>query len=164
MFARPSLRTYKRHHGASAGFTFIEALVVLVLLGILSAYIAPKAVNPDSLTLRAQASNLAAHIQYAQWMATTTGRVVCLSVTASDTYKVQLDSCSSGISTNPPVLITLQNNAVISGAPTSISFNSQGVPVNSLGTPLTGDSNIVMNAGGVSNTVNIAATTGLVTL
>lgn len=145
---------FDRHAKASTGFTLVETLVVVVLLGIVSAYIAPKAFNPDQLTLSAQARNLAAHLQYAQWMAVTTGKAVYFCPGAdTKSYQILLDSCT-GTSMNPPVLVTLQNNATLSGA--SFNFNSVGTPSSST------DSSVALSAGGTSVTVVIKAVTGLV--
>jgi prepilin-type N-terminal cleavage/methylation domain-containing protein len=164
MPARSSLESFNRHPQASAGFTFIETLVVLVLLGIFSAYYAPKAFKPSQFTLRAQVRNLAGHVQYAQWLAVTTGSVVSVCA-SSGAYLVQIGTgaCPTTMptqtSTSQPVLVALQN-ASMGSTGNLVTFNTLGTPASAT------DTSIGMSAPGSSApiTFTIAAMTGLVSM
>jgi len=124
IIARPSLARLKYRQQAMAGFTLIESVMVMVLLGIVAAMVMPKAFNPNALTLQAQARNFTASLQKAQLLAITKGVTVTVRVNNSD-YSV-----SANVGGLPsPETTTLENNATfISGNNTTLSFDSLGQP------------------------------------
>ena len=138
MNARPTLAPFHRRVPASAGFTLFESVLVILLLGILSAYVLPRAFNTSTMTLDAQARTLASDLQRAQLLAITSGNPVYFCVFASSAYLVQVGPYASGqvcpaalptqVSSSQPVVVSLDNEASLSANPNPLNFNSQGQP------------------------------------
>lgn len=103
---------------ASAGFTLFEAVLVILLLGVVSVYIYPKAFNTSAMTLEAQARNLLGHLQRAQLLAISTGSQVSF-CTSSNAYLVQIGTAPcptlpTTLNSTRPVQVALSNNATLS--------------------------------------------------
>lgn len=156
----PALRSRLRQ--AAAGFTLLESVVVILMLGILGAYVTPKVFNSSDMTLDAQAKVLASHLQRAQLLAMTTGNSVSLCA-QSAAYFVQMGAiCPSALpaqtSLAQPVLVTLDNNASFASNSTAIVFDSLGQPNGA------GNLQIRTASNTRSFTIATAAVTGLVSV
>lgn len=155
MKTRPSIAAFNRHASASAGFTLFESAIVIILLGIVAAFVTPKAFNSGTLTLKSQARNFASELRHAQLLAITTGVPVSVSANGNR-YTVQytLNGASA-----TPVDVTMVNDAVFTAAGL-VTFDSLGQAqgtVSPLGFELKSTSNS-------SATVRVTAATGLVSL
>lgn len=74
---------------ASAGFTLVEVLIVLVLLAILSSVLLPALADSATSRLRGSASLLAQDIQYVQAEAINTNQTLRVRFTSSTRYQVE---------------------------------------------------------------------------
>ncbi len=72
------------------GFTLIEVVLLMTLLGILGYAAVPQATNLAPLSLDSASRKLKTDIRYAQNMATTTGQAHGFLVTGTSTYKIYL--------------------------------------------------------------------------
>ena len=170
MAARPPLAPSRRRRQAVAGFTLIESVAVLVLLGLVGVRILPKAFNTSEMTLDAQTRTLASSIQRAQLLASTGSTPVYI-CTSSAAYVVQVGLHDSGAGqacpgtlpsepqTNEPVVVTLDNSVSLASAPvTPLWFNSLGQP------SAAGAYQLQTPNATRSFTVSVAAVTGLVSI
>ncbi len=66
------------------GFTLIELVVVIVMLGILAVYVAPQFFSASLFQSRGFADQVQAALRYAQKQAIAQHRNVCVAVTSSD--------------------------------------------------------------------------------
>lgn len=146
-----------RRQQSSGGFTLIESVVVILLLGIIGAYVAPKAFNTSKMTLDAQAKLLASDLQRAQLLATTSGSTVYF-CTSSSGYRVQVGTVCTTVAT-AVVAVAFDNQASLPAPPPSVSFNSLGVPSAATSFVL---SSAPVGSGSI--TVSTAAVTGLVSI
>ncbi len=154
MNTRPSLVTLFRRAPASAGFTLMESVIVILLLGILAAFIAPKAFDSGRMTLKSQAWNFASDLRYAQLLATTTGVPVVVS-TNGNRYTVQYTLNNASVT---PVDVSMANDAVFTPAGQhSLSFDSLGQAQGNL-------SFVFSSTGNATATVSVTAATGLVSV
>lgn len=64
------VRTARRYRQATAGFTMVELVIVMVLVGILAAYALPR-LNTGALQVMPVAEQIAAEIRYTQNLAMT---------------------------------------------------------------------------------------------
>lgn len=71
-----------------AGFTVVELIIVVVVLGIISAYAIMKTVSPGVATLPSQAQTMANDIRHAQSLAYTGGKSLRLLLVGSNQYAV----------------------------------------------------------------------------
>ena len=116
--------------GDSRGFTIVELVVVIVLLGILAAYALPKFFNLGDYQARAAYDEVAGALRYAQKLAVGSGCAVRVNITGNS-YALQqpTGSCTSAAFstiTGHPI-----NNGTISGTnlssfPTSFTFDAMG--------------------------------------
>lgn len=164
---RSMLAILNRRTQASAGFTLLEFVVVIVLMGIVAAYVAPRSFDTGALTLDSQARTLASDLQRAQLLATTQDQLVLVCAT-STVYTVQIGgSCPSTLPTQDqntlPVVVVLSPNAVVSVSPTPV--NRLAISFNSMGKPSGKTDFQLQNSGATSTfTVSVAALSGLVSI
>lgn len=164
---RPMLAMLYRRTQASAGFTLLEFVVVLVLLGIVAVYVAPRSFDTGALTLDSQARTLASDLQRAQMLATTQEQPVLVCV-SSTVYMIQIGgSCPATLPTQDqntlPVVVVLSPNAVVSVSPTPV--NRLAMRYDSMGKP-TGktDFQLQNSSATATSTVSVAALSGLVSI
>lgn len=161
---RPPLASLTRRAHASAGFTLIETIIVIVILGIISTYAMPN-FSTGKLTLDAQARTLASDLQRAQLLATTTGQAYYFCpfrdgyvIKNSSTCPTSLPDQTSSVTQS--VVVTLDKQATLSATPaTTLSFNSLGQPNAASRLQL-----LSAPTGSGSITVTVAAVTGLVSM
>ncbi|MCW8841327.1 MAG: type II secretion system GspH family protein [Gammaproteobacteria bacterium] len=143
-----------RHHG----FTLIELIVILVLIGILSVYVSMKSTD---FTAYSAAEELMQALEHAQQISmTATGG-------AHAGVQLQSDGFSFINTTAPAVQWTLLQpnpNYSVTISPTgSITFNGRGTPTcTGAISCATGQQQITVNANGESSSFAIEAYTGLV--
>jgi prepilin-type N-terminal cleavage/methylation domain-containing protein len=153
------------------GFTLIELIVVIVILLILSAVIAPKITNVITGTrINTAARKIASDIRYAQSLAisaqTTYG--VIFNPNPTNTYSLYQNT-SATIITNPfsGGLYTVQLNTGEYDGITIWGSGSSEVKFDSLGSPtLGGGSSVIISNNGAAPTraITVAANTGKVSI
>ncbi len=139
-----------------AGFTLVELVIVIVVLGIVSAYAVMKGVFPAEVTLPSQAQKMASDIRSAQTLAYTSGKRMCLAITAG-IYRVDCGTAGACPQSACPqsFSVTLEKGVVLGGGPTTIDFNTLGQPSAAASYTLTSGSSV---------TISVAALTGNVTV
>jgi len=115
----------------SRGFTLVELVVVILILGILSINVGARFLSGSAFADRQVADELIEAIRYAQHVAMSRGGNIQV-VTNATTYRVQEITCAS-----PPCpipnpnrsgnyTVTIPGNSLLSA--TTISFNGLGQP------------------------------------
>lgn len=164
------------------GFTLIELVMVIVLLGVLSVYAAPRVLNTTDFHARGFHEETLALIRYAQKTAVAQRRTVCVTLTAAAPAKATLSmasvdssSASSGVCdkavqgpnlncvvaglTGSTGCISARNLVSYSASPSVVSFDGLGQP---LGTALAQVVQVASNNLAISKALTVEPVTGLV--
>jgi prepilin-type N-terminal cleavage/methylation domain-containing protein len=153
-----------------AGFTLIELVVVISIIGILANYAVQKLPSAPDMNTPPQAKQLVSDLRYTQALSMTTNQRYYLKITGS-TYQI------INAVTASPILLPLNGTTATLGAGITfgaltalpnnlVEFNGFGVPyITSTatgGTPLASQASIPLTGGGTTITVIITAETGKV--
>jgi len=137
---------------AGSGFTIMEILLVVVIIGIAAMMVVPMFSSADSMQLRSAANMIAADLEYAKSMAITRGQnfSVVFDETA-DSYRIE---DQDGVVIAHPVKrgfdydINLQNERLDKVDITGADFDSQStVTFDYLGSPYSGTGTNPLNSG-----------------
>ena len=128
----------------SRGFTIIELIMVVVLIGILAVSIVPKFVDTSAFSLTGAAAMVAADIRYTQELAMSTNSSKTIVFTTSNNYYT-VDSRN----------VDLPSKVSISSG-TTFTFNSLGEPTTG------GGSSVILSAGAETKTITVEDYTGRV--
>ncbi len=158
------------------GFTLVELVMVIVLLGVLSVYAVPRMINTGDFFARGFHDQSMAYLRYAQKTAIAQRRTVCVTLSAN---AISLRIAGAAGSNNcdpaspPPAPsgtalrgpageagLSARSGVVFSGTPVSFNFDALGQPVdNSSGAAAATQTLQVAN---VSRSITIEAATGYV--
>ena len=134
------------------GFTLVELVMVIIILGVLSVYAAPKMFNTTAVNVRGFHDSTLAYLRYAQKTAIAQRRVVCvvfggstsLTLTIAkngSTPAAAVNDCSTpstpalmGPNSEIPANLSTNKSGVgYSVVPTNFNFNGLGQPILSNG-------------------------------
>lgn len=83
------------------GFTLIEMVMVLILIGVLAVVFVPRAPSKGSLTFAGQAQQLASDIRYVQALSMTRGQRYCMNFIGTG-YSMTTSNCSTSVGVEHP--------------------------------------------------------------
>jgi len=171
------VRRVRPQQGRDRGFTIIELMIVLVILGIAAAIAVPMMSSAASMQLRSAVNMVAADLEYAKSMSIATGQYYRVAFdTAQNRYEVQ---DPSGAVIQHPVSkknyvvsfgddgrlnqVTIQSVTSGAAALSEVCFDYLGTPRSStaeLANPVV----VTLQAGGATRTVTVAAVTGFISV
>ncbi len=167
-------RSLRRGAAWQSGFSLIELVMVMVVMGVLAAVAVPKIVGVSAFNGRGFHDQTLAYLRFAQKTAVAQRRTVCVSfsstsVTLSIASVAGTFDCSSpatlvGPQGESPVVLNAKSGISVgiagSGAlPTAFNFNSLGEPITSSGTA---QALQVLQVSGAANTITIESSTGYI--
>jgi prepilin-type N-terminal cleavage/methylation domain-containing protein len=152
------------------GFTLIEVIAVLIILGIITAVVVSR-VGSNQNDLIPQADTVKTHLRFAQLKALAddvrpdgTPASWGIAFTAGS-YTLYNNGAAAAI--NLPGengnSHAFPSGVTISGTPPTVTFDPYGSPVDSSGTPLPGNTTVTLTQGGVTRPITIANNTGFIT-
>jgi MSHA pilin protein MshC len=167
----PTAPRYREWGGArggrrvsAKGFTLIELIMVMVMLGVLAVFAAPRVFNRNDFEARGFHDQTLGVLRYAQKTAIAQRRSVCVafttnSVTLTIANAEAIAACASPLN-GPTGLATLTAPANVTYTTTPVAFRFDG-----LGQPLTGVSTAAprtINVVNATGTISVEAATGYV--
>ena len=126
----------------SRGFTIIELIMVVVLIGILAVSVVPKFMDTSAISLQGGAAMVAADIRYTQELAMSTHSPKTITFTTSDTF----------YTVNSQTMNLPSRVSISSGA--TFTFNSLGEPTTG------GGSSVEIQAGSSTKSITVESYTG----
>jgi Tfp pilus assembly protein FimT len=161
------MRTPGRTQRAVVGFTLLDLVFTIVILGVLAKFAMMKLVTPATMTLPTQAQSLADLIRRAQSLAVVRGQRMSVSVATSGANGRVVAACAASAPCNTDTSLTVSQGVVV-GSANSLYFNSLGQPLNSAGAGLTQDASFTLcyqsGTAATTYTVTVAALTGRVSI
>lgn len=150
------------------GFTLIELIMVMVLLGILAAYAAPRIFNRSDFDARGMHDMTMSYLRYAQKSAIAQRRQVCVGYSASSVSLTIAGAAGAGACpaastlSGPDGQPTLNAPSGVSFTPTpaTMAFDALGQPLDNTGAVLASARTIVV--AGTGRTITVEAVTGYV--
>lgn len=158
---------------AQNGFTLIELIMVIVILGVLAVFAAPRVLVPKDFYERGFHDETLGYLRYAQKTAIAQRRTVCV-VFSSNSLTLTIASAAATLNcatagtlsgpkgTSPVVLNAKPGSGVAyNTTPALIDFNFNGLgqPITGLGVAMASQTIQVV---GVSQSITVEATTGYV--
>jgi len=167
---RPDGKRYLFSEEDSRGFTLIEVIAVLVIVGILSAVVISRTGSMTTYSLVSEADILKTHLRYVQYRAMSDSVTWGMSFTggANSSYSLRIDKAATTSSlpnensSTPWTHYLPPGITITTGAGMAIDFNEWGNPVDDAGAPFTENKTIVLSDGATTQTVIITQNTGFI--
>ncbi len=158
----------------NAGFSLLELLIVIAIVGIIAAFALPSAINfVKAYRLHADASAVASQLNVARFRATSQYTPYRLRIDAASRYfyleRLNTSYSSPVVEQTFPlqVRISFLNACPVSVTPgtigagfttasTSIYFNTRGLPVDNTGTPTNNNAIYLQNDNGLNDAVTVS--------
>ncbi|MDI6726769.1 MAG: type II secretion system protein [Smithellaceae bacterium] len=145
------------------GFTMIEAIAVLVIIGILAAVAFSRSGATTGYALASEAEILRGHVRYAQYRAMSHSESWGISFSAAGYSMLKNKVATSFLLPNENSSShTLPKGITITAGEGSIHFNEWGNPVNASDVLLTADTLVVLSDGDATQTVRVTRNTGFI--
>ena len=156
-----------QQRGRFCGFSLLELVTVLLMVGILSVFAAPRLFTVQSITLPAVAAQMISNIRYAQSLSMSQGQRYRVNFTAT-TYQI---TDMSGVPIVQPVTA---NTGAISVSPATLSgynpplinnyvaFDTKGVPYTGASATLAATATITLTSGSDASSITVMPETGRV--
>lgn len=161
MLWQPRRRVHQR------GFTLIELIMVIVLLGVLAVFAAPRIFNSGDFYARGFHDETLAFLRYAQKTAIAQRRTVCVAFTtnsatlniASAAATTTCNTALRGPKGDSPGAITVKTGVAYNAAPTDFNFDGLGQPITASGVAMATQTIQVSNA---AKSITVETATGYV--
>lgn len=147
------------------GFTLIEVIAVLVIIGVVAAVVISRMMSPSSFGVVSEADILKGHLRYAQYRAMSYTERWGISFPTNNSYNLLSPTATTSKLPNEdstthtlPSGITVSSGAESGG---TVYFNEWGNPVNGLGALLP-DTTITLTYGSTTRTFKITQNTGFI--
>ena len=149
------------------GFTLVELIIVIILVGALAVFVAPRLLSISDFNVRGLHDETLGLLRYAQKAAVAQRRTVCVAFSASGvtlTIAAAAGSLACGVNLvgprgDSPGSISGRSGAGYASVPADFKFDALGQPRNAAGTVLGAQT---IQVAGAANTITVEGATGYV--
>jgi MSHA pilin protein MshC len=131
-----------------SGFTLVELIVTMVILGVLAAVVAPRFFNNNVFQSRGFADQVQTSLRYAQKEAIAQRRFICVAFASSSITLTIGTTAACGTPLTSPTggayTITAPPGITFAAVPTPFSFNALGAPSVAQQISITGATNSII--------------------
>ena len=159
--------SYSSLSAGQKGFTLVELIMTIVIIGIIGAVAAPRFINNNVFQSRGFADQVQATLRYAQKMAIAQRRNVCVTVTASNIALTIANASGAAVACGSPFNLPTGVNSItspaavtITPAPSTFNFDALGRPCDTPGNLSTVQKSIAIT--GTPNNIFVEPETGYV--
>lgn len=133
------------------GFTLIELIMVMVIVGILAIFVAPRMFDANVFRSRGFSDQVQASLRYAQKVAIAQRRFVCATFTANSITLTTGATAACGTPLQSPTgaasyVVNAPANTTFVGVPAAFSFDALGRPSAGQSLTVTGETAITVEA------------------
>jgi len=158
-------RAWKRQHG----FTMVELITVMVLIGVLAAIGIPRLMGENSVNAVVFGDQVASALRTAQKSAVAKRRIVCVT-TLQRTLQLRISTAAGSVScdlqldgANDGTFDSQDDKVSMTNPQPTLFFHPNGaIAANANGAPLPGFDITVSDSSGVRRTIHVDGRTGLV--
>lgn len=132
------------------GFTLIELIMVIVMLGVLAVFAAPRMLNTGDFNARGFHDETMSMLRYAQKTAIAQRRTVCVQLNGTGVSlsvfatNPSTETCPAAMALNPPN--TLRGGLGLVGTPSAFAYTPLGSPTVGVSITITNASPITVEA------------------
>lgn len=164
------MNCHKNNTKLQRGFTLIEVIAVLVIIGVVAAVVISRMMSPSSFGLVSETDILKGHLRYAQYRAMSHTEKWGISFSTDSYSLVPPTDTPSNLPNEDSSTHTLSAGITITtGSGTAVYFNEWGNPLNDLGELLTNGEGtkkivkiIILSDSPITKTVTITENTGFI--
>lgn len=146
---------------AHGGFTLIEVVTVVIIIGILSAYLLTRNADMDG-QLQGRLSEVRSQLRYVQLSAMKSGAAYLTMKCDGTNYWAQYANATLlALPGESSTTVSLSGKSIAMTA-FELRFDSLGIPYDSTGAKLVNATAITLTANGTNGTISVSAETGFV--
>lgn len=145
-----------------SGFTMLEIIAVLVIIGVLAAVAVSKVINTQGVSAVVEADILKSHLRYVHMRALSDAATWGMSFSGTS-YTMLRDGAEApyNLPNEDSHTHQLPSGVTVSEA-TTVTFDEWGTPVDESGSPEVGNITISVSAGGETVSVTVTQNTGFI--
>ena len=157
MHGLPAIGLHKPHPSCQRGFTLVELVMVMIIVGILAVFAAPRFFDADIFKSRGFADQVQASLRYAQKIAIAQRRFVCVTIAGNS---ISLATGTAATCGTPLASPSGGGNYVID-APAGVTVTDASFHFKALGSPSAGVT-VSVTGGDMTHNIIVEAETGYV--
>ena len=150
------------------GFTLIELIMVILIMGILAVYAAPRVFDNKDFYARGFHDETLAYLRYAQKTAIAQRRTVCVTFPSTSQLTLAISQNAASVDCSTSVTLTGPNGTTTLSAKPGVAYNAPpptSFNFNGLGQPTTGGAPMgtqTIQVVGAGRTITVETATGYV--